>query len=152
MTTPYKTIEHTADIGIEVSGDSLTDLFVNAAGGMFSLVLKCSSGRPLWRPDAMAATEGRHYVQKISLKANIKEELLVKWLEELLYFFEIKKLVPVNFGTLDLTDKKLVAEVSCAPFDPEIYHVKHQIKAVTYHNLAIIEKNGRFSAKIIFDI
>jgi len=35
----YKIIEHTADIGIEVGGSSIKELFINAADGLVNLIV-----------------------------------------------------------------------------------------------------------------
>jgi len=53
----------------------------------------------------------------------------------LLYLFEIKHLVPIDFRIDRITDKKIDAEVNCVRFDPKIHKPKYQIKAVTYHML-----------------
>ena len=73
-------------------------------------------------------------------------------MEELLYIFELKDLIPVDFKIEDLSETKLVAEISCIPFSPQIHKPKNQIKAVTYHNLTIKEQSGLFKTTIIFDI
>lgn len=137
--TQYKTIEHTADIGIEVQGPDLPGLFINAARGLVDFIVDVRE-------------VGEKQTRKISLDAGIREELLVKWLEEILYLFEVKDLIVVDFDIKKLENKKLEADVTCIPFSPKIQKPKHQIKAVTYHNLTIREERDRFSATIIFDI
>lgn len=135
----YKTIEHTADIGIEVKGPDLAGLFVNAARAMTDMMVE-------------SREVGERTVAKVSIKAGMKEELLVKWLEEILYYFEMKDKIAVGFKIDKITDTDINAEVSFIPFSPTIQRPKYQIKAVTYHNLAIREEGGYFSATIIFDI
>lgn len=144
---PYKLIEHTADIGIEVVGKSLQEIFIGAAKGVVDLI---AEGRRVEAPVRRGAKDkvARH----ILLKANIKEQLLVKWLEELLYLFETRRLVPVKFKVRSLSDKKIDAEIISIPFDFEIHRPRYQIKAVTYHDLSIEEEKGRFKTRIIFDI
>ena len=138
----YRVIEHTADIGIKVEGSSLKELFLNSAKGMVDLVVDCR----------IVSNSQYQSFEKISLKADIKEQLLVKWLEELLYLFEVKNNIPISFNIIDIVDTDLRAEVGIVPLDPEIHRIKYQIKAVTYHNLKIEEKKGLFKTRIIFDI
>lgn len=135
----YKQIEHTADIGIEVEGNSLKELFINSAKGLVSLMV-----------DARAPMN--RVAQGISITAGSKEELLVKWLEELLYIFETKRMVPTGFTIVMISENDLSAVINIDEFDKDRFPPKYQIKAVTYHNLTIKEKDGRFSATIIFDI
>lgn len=140
-------INHTADIGIEIEGGSLKELFLNAARGAIGLIVECRrSGVPACR-----GTDDR-VLKKISLKADLAEGLLVRWLEELLYLFEEKRLVPVEFKIGRLLRTSLNTEVSCVPFDPKTHRIKYVIKAVTYHDLTITEEKGRFRVRIIFDI
>lgn len=137
--TGYKFIEHTADIGIEVKAASLRELFTLAAEGLFDLITES----PL---------SGGGSSRKISLDADSKEQLLVKWLEELLYLFEIKKLLPAAYNIGNVSDTRLEADVICFPFDAVLHRPRYEIKAVTYHNLAIKKEEGGYSVRIIFDI
>ena len=77
---------------------------------------------------------------------------MVKWLEEILYLFEMQKLVSIDFRMQKVTEKELEASIATVKFSPEIHKQKYQIKAVTYHNLTITETEGIFNATIIFDI
>ncbi len=133
-------IDHTADIGIHVWGKTVQELFINAAEGTMDLVL------------SYARTLVRLEKHKVQIEAVDKEQLLVKWLQEILYLFEIKKEMPINFEISDLSDTSLSAEIGTVPFDPQKCEIKYQIKAVTYHQIAIKKVSGRFEATVIFDI
>lgn len=137
-----KVVNHTADIGIRVRAETLEKLFVNAAEGMMNLVLRCLSA---YVPKSRKTIE-------ISVKAVDAEQLLVKWLQEILYLFETKRLVPVRFKILNLSDTALSAEVGVEPSNPKVHKIRHQIKAVTYHQLAIKKVDGRYGVTVIFDV
>lgn len=81
-----------------------------------------------------------------------REQLLVNWLQELLYIFDAEKLIPCEFDILELSDCCLKAKVSSIPLDLKIHKLKHQIKAVTHHNLAVKRGAGQFDVTVIFDI
>ena len=68
----YKVVEHTADIGIEVESKTLAGLFALSACAMFDLMIDLSEVRP--RQKAI-----------VSLRADSQEELLVTWLNELVF-------------------------------------------------------------------
>ncbi|GAI72503.1 unnamed protein product, partial [marine sediment metagenome] len=70
----YKYIDHLSDIGIEFYGKKLEELFENAAVGMFSIMCDLKLVKP---------QEKRNI--KISQKDSCYEDLLVLWLERLLY-------------------------------------------------------------------
>jgi SHS2 domain-containing protein len=72
----YQILEHTADKGLAVEAESLPDLFETAARGLFRLMID---------PDQYPPTE----TVAIELHAPDLEMLLVKWLNELLYHFEV---------------------------------------------------------------
>jgi SHS2 domain-containing protein len=72
----YQILEHTADKGLAVEAESLPDLFETAARGLFRLMID---------PDRYPPTEQ----VAIELHAPDLEALMVKWLNELLYHFEV---------------------------------------------------------------
>lgn len=141
MNINFKQIEHTADVGLEVEADSLSGLFAGAAQGMLEILFG----------------EERHGVESkalkkipIELNATIREGLLVKWLEEILFLIENKNELPVLFDIKELSATKLVGEVKTVSMRELLPRL--EIKAVTYHNLEIKEKDGRYSVRIIFDV
>lgn len=141
----FREIEHTADIGIEVDGDSLEDLLINATNGMLHLLVDC-------KPLTTSQCDAIQTSKDISVNAADREDLLVKWLEEVLYLFETRKLFPVTFIIGRINDTSLLADVFAVPLKDCDYKIRREIKAVTYHNLKISEDAGHFSTTIIFDI
>ncbi len=132
----FEVIEHTADWAIRVTGKDLRQLFCHAAEGMSTLMAGELDVLPL------------DEVRKVELAAYDAEGLLVEWLSELAYWAEIEQVVFRQFDIIEVTPKTLSAIVrgGRAP----ILH-KH-IKAVTYHNLAISEKDGGIETTIVFDV
>jgi SHS2 domain-containing protein len=76
-----------------------------------------------------------------------RETLLVTFLSELLYFTQRDD---VGFDRFDLTyeGERLTAEVEGAPLES----IAKEIKAVTYHNLAVRETARGLEATIVFDV
>lgn len=138
----FKIIDHTADIGIRVFGRTLEELFVNAAEGMRELVVSGKGDSPF-------SLEG---LSPFNITALDQNQLLVKWLQEILYLIDAKNLVPVNFAISKITENNLSAKVFTTPFDPKVHEARRQIKAVTYHDLQIKKVRGRFEVSVIFDI
>jgi len=138
-TQPYELLEHTADIRIRVRARDLPSLFERAGYALFDLVSDVSSIR---------GTEKR----SISVRASDLEELLVSWLGELLYQFEVNGLLFSTFSVLSLDDQSLSAEVQGEAYDSARHLLKADIKAVTYHQLEIVQAGGEWQAAIVFDI
>lgn len=135
----YIIIDHTADIGIDVFGDTLQDLFSNAGFALFDIITDLST----------VECKVKHSLNIVGVD---KEQLLVNWLSELLFLHDVKNLLFKNFCVNQLSDYQLNADVSGEVFDEKRHIIKTEVKAVTYHNLSIIQKDQQWKARIIFDL
>jgi SHS2 domain-containing protein len=135
----YTIIDHTADIGIDVFGDTLQDLFSNAGFALFDIITDLST----------VECKVKHSLNIVGVD---KEQLLVNWLSELLFLHDVKNLLFKNFCVNQLSDYQLNADVSGEVFDEKRHIIKTEVKAVTYHNLSIIQKDQQWKARIIFDL
>jgi len=131
-------IDHTADIGIIARGSDLHVLFSNAASGMLSLLIGIDTLR-------------RDTTREIRLEARDIESLLVEWLNELLYIIYTDRLVLCKFDIL-IDGNRLVAICAGQKMDLKDHRFRREIKAATYHDLEIVQRDGEYSVKIIFDI
>lgn len=133
-----RTIEHTADHGIEVEADSVEELFEGAASGMFSIIVNSST---------VSARESR----TIAIEADDLEELMFKWLNELLYVLAAEELLLSRFEVKRVEGLRLEAVVVGEPVDPA-RHRLGEIKAATYHQMLVERRNGSWFARVIFDV
>lgn len=136
---PYRLISHTADLGMEVRGKDLADLFRQAAWSFFDLMIEAR------RIEAIQE-------KAINVLAPDQETLLVAWLGELLYLFETEHLVFSKFLIRSLTSQNLQASAWGEGYDPQKHLFKLGIKAVTYHQIRIWEEKGGWRARVIFDL
>lgn len=136
----YELIDHTADIGIRVAGKDLPQLFVRAAESMFDVIAEKMN----------VTTAMKKKIIKISLQAGNREELLLRWLSELLSLADCKEVYFNAFEIESLTDTTLEAKAS--GFLRKYFIGKREIKAVTYHELKIEEQGGAYTAEVIFDV
>ncbi len=132
---PWEEINHTADWALRVRGDDLTALFENAARGMVSL---------LGDAPASAIT----IQQTITLQAPDLETLLVDWLTELLYLIDEGNTLDV-IRVVRVEGLMLEAEVRGGPVTEPF---RKEIKAVTYHMLAIQKTDAGYETVIVFDV
>lgn len=142
MTTTV--LDHTADVGVEIRTPSRDALFAEA------LVAFTDTVTP-------AAGVGEGVERRFELAAGDAPELLVVWLEELLFIFEVEELL---FARADVrvVDRaggglRLEAAAHGELYDPERHPIKVLIKGVTFHHLeARQEADGSWLGRVIFDI
>jgi SHS2 domain-containing protein len=139
----YKQIEHTADIALELEGINMEDLIRTAAKAWREVVLDETPGNALEK-------------KQISFETSSPEELLVDTIGELNYLLITGHWVFSRFEhiRLDHAEGKwdLSAEISGEPLDPEKHAIEIEIKAVTFHQLDIKNRNGRYQTLLVFDI
>jgi SHS2 domain-containing protein len=136
----YTIIDHTADLGLRIRGETLERLFENAAQAMLNVMGKVQALQP---------TE----TVPIRLDGRDLEDLLVRWLGEVLYLFQGEKKVTVHAQILSLSPEHLEANLDTIPYVPEKHEILCEIKAVTYHQVEISRNDdGLWEANVIFDI
>ncbi|MDO8602503.1 MAG: archease [Candidatus Omnitrophota bacterium] len=140
---PFEFINHTADVGIKARGSTLTELFENAARGMFAVIAREGC-------DAKGSKAEKSI--EVCKNSDNFEETLVGWLSELLYIFNREKIYFNDFKILSLNDGGIKAEATGVNIDLYQSSLYTEIKAVTFHNLKIEEDVDGFSCTIIFDV
>jgi len=130
----YREVEHTADWELRVWAPDLGGLLEQAAQGMYTL-----AGAHL--------KDGPRVARKLELPLRDPESLLVKFLTELLYYGEQEGLAFDQFE-LSLEGDLLHARLGGAP----LARLNKEIKAVTYHNLAVVKTERGLEASIVFDV
>lgn len=137
----YEVIDHTADIGIRVEGATKEELFVAAAEATFDLLI---ASKRAFIPSIDVP---------IAVGAPALDQLFVRWLQELLFVFEKRRLVLMKFWIDGMTETRIEGVAKGLPFDSTRHTQKLDIKAVTYHQLKVGQvPSGRWHAEVIFDI
>ena len=139
MEKDFDLIEHTADIGIAAYGVDLKQVFANAARGLFSLITELD-------------TISEKNVYHIHVSAPDREALMVNWLNELIYRFEVKEMLFHRFTINTLTNTELKATGYGEKIDLAKHELKIQVKAATFHMLKIKQNNDGWEAQVIFDV
>jgi len=135
----FRLLAHTADIGLEANAPNCKELFVATAEGLKVLLFGDSGAGALIH-------------REVRLKAGDLAELLVAWLNEILFLCESERLVPATFEIVAMTSRELVAIISGERFDPARHIVERTAKAVTYHRLVVEERPGRWYARVYIDL
>ena len=137
----FEVFEHTADVGLRVHAESLERLFVEAARGVYALIVE--------NPEAI---EPRQQVV-IELQSENGEGLFVDWLRELIYRFETEHLLLADMRVqLSADHRSLQADCRGEPADWSRHLPDNELKAVTYHGLRVEQSADGWMAEVILDI
>lgn len=139
--TKWKLLDHTADIRIEVYGETLEELFLNAAEGLSKLLtgtIKVSDSQ----------------IEKIlALESDSFDNLLVDWLREILFLFNSERFI-LRKASLKIVEDFLLESTLFGSILDQSLELEDglEIKGVTYHGLFLEEGYDGFVAQVIFDI
>jgi len=136
----YKFFNHTADIGIEITGRTAKTLFVNAAYALFDVMIEHKTGR---------AAKGE---KKIIVEGTDISDLMMNFLRELLYLFNGEQFVMESCEMIQFTHKTLQARLAGESLQSNRHVVKTEIKAVTYSGLKVEKTQTGWSVRVIFDV
>jgi len=136
---PFCVLSHTADTGIEATANTLGDLIGELCAGMFGLI---GSAEP---------TSAKKWVE-VEVVAQGMEELVVDTLSELLYHSEVENLIfcafRVSTGPKDFAVRVKAGGVLVGAVEP----VGPPIKAVTYHDLVVEQRDDAWYCRVYFDV
>ncbi len=118
-------------------GSSLAEAFANAAYGLFSIIAELSKVKEV---------ESRPVV----VTAEDAEGLLFNWLNDLIYLFEVERLLFRRFDVSEFTEHDLRAVCWGERYDPSRHELKLGVKSATYHMLEVDGKKNR--VQVIFDV
>ena len=133
----FELIEHTADIGLTAYGDTLAETFANAAFGLFSIIADL---------DNVRETESR----SVEVGADDAQMLLVDWLNELIYLFDVERLLFKRFEISHFETSRLKANCFGERYDPSRHQVKLGVKAATYHRVQVDPLKNQ--VRVILDV
>jgi SHS2 domain-containing protein len=134
----FEILEHPADIGFRAFGGTLAELFANSAIAMLSIA-----------GDPQAAEPREEYC--ISVESGDREGLMVDWLNEVLYWYDGKRIALRTFRA-EINEHRIDAVAAGEPRDPERHRARLTVKAVTYHQLKIEQRDGTWIAEVYLDI
>jgi SHS2 domain-containing protein len=135
----FEVLEHTADIGFHATAETLPALFRQAARAFFFIAI--DDTRLTGRDVHVIEVDGSDY-----------ESLLVNFLQELLYLFDSGRWAPCDCEIDTLEPTRLRARVRGEVRAPERHPWKLIVKAVTYHGLEVVEREGTWHARVFLDV
>lgn len=147
MAKDFQIVPHTADIKIRVYGASMQELFKHALQGMFQC-MRPQSPECSYLNDRFSCPK-LPVVRPLGVNSPDVNALLVDFLSYALYLSDVHNEAYLNVVISSLTPTGIIAQlegVAITGFE------ESEIKAVTYHDLNIVQKDGVWQTEIVFDI
>lgn len=139
MQSDYTLLDHTADLRVRIVGSDLADLFKNAGLALFDLITP---------PEGL---EPRRLIE-IDVNGADRADLMVNFLRELLYLWTGNELLVSMIEIKQISDTAARAQVSADRYQPGRNRIRHEIKAVTYHQIDVSRTKTGWQATVVFDV
>ncbi len=128
--------DHTADVAVEATGETLSETFENVASGFTAV--HCES----------IPADGDRF--SIVVEAESIEALLFDYLDELVYQRDVRGVLPTAHRvSVDVDRIRLEASARGVPFEKID---AREIKAVTYSEMVVEETASGWRAYVVFDV
>ncbi|MBT3464608.1 archease [archaeon] len=137
----FRYLDHTADIKFQAYGDSLEEAFSNSALAMYNSIVDIDNVKPVLK-------------FKVNSKAKKLMTLLYKFMEELIILLDTEGFIATKINTLTINEDDQGYEIHATLSGDEAknYETHGDIKAMTYSDMEIKEKDGKFMIQVVLDI
>ncbi len=135
----YKLTDHTADFGLRIYGQTLEELFENAAFALVDMITDVNCLKGVHKKSMMVEGEDT-------------ADLMVNWLRELLYFWNGKEKIVAATSITQFSENHLKADLTYDDYEEGMHEIKNEIKAVTYHQLDVHRSASGWVANVIVDV
>lgn len=139
MSASWRLLDHTADLGMDVEGSSLEEVFACAGRAIFELMAEL---------DAVEIRVSRDLV----VEGTDLADLWVNFLREALYLRSGEGLLIKDVRIRRLSDTALTATLSGEAYDSSRHELNMEIKAATYHQAEIVRTPKGWKGRVIFDV
>lgn len=133
----YEFLEHTADVKFRAEGATVEEMFSSAADALNDTI----------RGD-IKILEQRAVTFDVDGKDS--EELLYNFLEEFLFLLDAEDFLVSSVNEISISDNKLKAVVMGD--DAKNYKFTNDVKAVTYSEMSVKEKEGQWICNVVLDV
>lgn len=137
MARSFELREHTADVAVAATGDSLAESFAAVADGLTAAT--CDDV-----PEGGARFE-------ITARGESREALLFEYLDELVYQRDVRDVLPTDHEVAVHFSDDWVVEGSARGV-PLSTVTGREVKAVTYSEMRLVETDDGWEAYVVFDV
>jgi SHS2 domain-containing protein len=136
---PFEVIEHPADVGYIAYGQSLAELFTNAALAMMALAYELEGVE-------------EHEQRALEATGSDTESLLYAWLAEALAVADAEQLVFRRFEVVELAPGRVRGRAYGEKFDKARHRAGTYVKAVTLHQFRVEQAPEGWRAQVYLDV
>jgi SHS2 domain-containing protein len=135
----YELLEHTADAKFRAYGKTREEAFANAVQAMTAIAAD---------PEKLS----RHRSVPVSIKSKSLQNLLFDLLDEILFLHDTEKFLPALAEGLTITERdgEFILDATLKGDDAKKWG--GNLKAVTYSDMIVEEKNGSWMLQVVIDI
>lgn len=138
----FKYFETTADIGIEIQTENMTDAYINAALATLNIITDIEKVKP-------------KITKKIRIESEDEYGLLYDWITELLILLDSENFIVSKYNikiskyeNTIVIDGQILGDI----YDRNIYNYKTEVKAITYHQMKITNEDNIYNIQFIVDL
>jgi len=135
----HREVDHTADLGFELWADSLEELYTEGVLAVAELCYDRAAVHPRQR-------------RRLSVQGPNREERLVRWLHEVYLILESEMWLTAGAVDVSAVDDHIEGVLQGEPFDSARHTIHTEIKAITYHGLAVAHDGERWRATVVVDV
>jgi SHS2 domain-containing protein len=139
MTAAFELFEHTADLGIRVRAATAAELVAPATAGLYATM-------------GVLVAQPANTRREFEFRGGEPAVLLRDYLAELLYLVEEHRCIVTRVTGVELSPDRLYVTAETAPLDSQRSVLAREVKAVTYHDLALRPIPGGVEVEFIVDI
>ena len=134
-------LDHTADVLLQVKAKDLNDLFRTAAQGLVGYVIA--------NPEEIREED----TDEVKIQAESLSELLVNWLNELIFLIETRHRVYSGFHVeVQESSMELRGCVIGERLDSLRHVLDHEVKAITHHEASVMKTSEGWVGQVLMDI
>ena len=130
--------DHTADVAVAATGETLGDVFAVVADGLTAAMCETV-------PDG-----GERF--ELTIEAEGREALLFDFLDELIYVRDVESVLPTDHEATVTRDGDVWRVDASARGVPLSAVTAREIKAVTYSEMDLSETDDGWEAYVVFDV
>ncbi len=137
----YKLIPHTSDLGVEIYGKTIEELFLN---GLYCVTDNITDIEKV-----------EEFLEKeIDIEGEDLEDLFMNFLRELIFIFSTQYFLAKNIKNLNIEKdyRRLKGILIGEIFNKEKHPIKIELKTPTYHLFSIKKEEDIYKATVIFDV
>ncbi|MGD8816814.1 MAG: archease [Acidobacteriota bacterium] len=135
----HREIDHTADLGFELWADTLEELYAEGVRALGDICYDRAMVHPRER-------------RELAVVGSNREECLVRWLQEVYLLLESELWLTADARDVMFDEGRVAGALYGEAFNAQRHTLHTEIKAITYHGLAVVDDGECWRATVVVDV